>query len=128
MVRYLFIIFFAFFVLISSVQAEEFERTHCYSGTDTMFHNPKDLTAVLSWQQNGIIMSDDQRLNNMTVHCEGVQVGIGEKRKGYSVCTYKDVDGHMFVGAGPYAGIAFEGEEFLEGTGKWKGIKGVISK
>ena len=60
-------------------------------------------------------MSNDLRLNNMTVHCEGVQVGIGEMRKGYFACTYKDVDGDIFIGLGPFAGLASGKEEFIEG-------------
>ena len=127
MIRFLMMIFFVLAIFLATAQAEDFERTSCYSGTYTMFHKNKELTPVISWQQDGIIMSDDKRFNNVTAHCEGVVIGIGEKRKGYFVCTYKDADGDMFIGAGPYTGLTLSGEEFLEGTGKWKGIKGAIS-
>lgn len=36
---------------------EEFEGTHCYSGTFTLMNTNKELPMMFSWKQNGIIMS-----------------------------------------------------------------------
>ena len=127
MIRLVMMVLFVLAMFLPAAQAEDFEWTACYSGTYTGFHDKKELTPVFSWQQNGILMSDDKRFNNITFHCEGVQVGIGENRNGYSLCTYKDVDGDMIIGGGPYTGLIHD-EKFLEGTGKWKGIKGGISE
>jgi hypothetical protein len=61
----------------------------------------------------------------MTVHCAGVQLGVGENRKGYGLCTLKDVDGDVIIVEGPYEGMmSAMTKTFIEGTGKWRGIKG----
>ncbi len=60
----------------------------------------------------------------MTFHCEGVQLGGGNKRKAYGFCTGKDIDGNMsIVELGPYFGSKTQGK-FIEGSGKWKGVTG----
>jgi hypothetical protein len=71
-------------------------------------------------------MSDDKRFNNMVTHCEGVQMGLGQKRKGYGLCTAKDLDGDMIIYGGPYAAPGSPWKYIL-GTGKWKGIKGTFT-
>jgi len=115
------------FILVIGISvtpaAEQFKFTECYSGTATIFHNNKELSLVLSWASNGINMSDNVRFNNSVAHCEGVQLGTGQKRTGYGLCTIIDVDGDMIIGEIPSSGIDYE-FKFLEGTGKWKGIKG----
>ena len=124
MLKYLSAILFVLVILFSTTYAaEQFEFTECYSGTATVFHNNKDLPLVLSWATNGINMSDDVRFNNTVAHCEGVQYGVGPKREGYALCTIMDVDGDMIIGKFPYSGLEYE-VKFIEGTGKWKGIKG----
>ena len=119
--------FICLVMFLPTVQAEEFELTHCFSGTATFFHKSKEAPPVFRWAQNGIYMSDDKRLNNMVVHCEGVQMGGGQKRKGYGLCTAKDIDGDMIIYGGPYGAPGTGGVSFLMGTGKWKGIKGTFT-
>jgi hypothetical protein len=110
--------------LISPVQAEDFEDTRCFSGTVTVFHTAP---LVLSWAQNAIIMSDDKRFNNMVAHCEGVQMGLGQKREGYGLCKATDVDGDMMIYGGNYGAPGAYVWKFKLGTGKWKGIKGTFT-
>jgi hypothetical protein len=117
----------AFFILPAHAE-EAFEFTRCVSGTVTLFHQNQEVPPVLSWAENGITMSDDKRFNNMTIHCEGVQVGVGPKRKGYALCKRTDLDGDMIITGGPYAGFGpGSGERIQLGTGKWKGYKGTGS-
>jgi len=127
MLRYLSVLLLISTILFSRTHAaEKFEFTECYSGTATIFHKNKDLPLVLSWASNGINMSDDVRFNNSVAHCEGVQLGVGAKRSGYGLCTIIDVDGDMIIGEIPSSGIDYE-FKFIEGSGKWKGIKGSYS-
>ncbi len=128
MIRIISIIAVAFFctvIFLPTANAEEpYEFTQCLSGTVTLFHQSKELPFVVSWAETGITMSDDKRFNNMTIHCEGVQFGVGPKREGYGICKFTDLDGDMMILGGPYAGPGWSGCKFMAGTGKWKGIKG----
>ena len=90
MIRLVMMAFLVLVMFLPAAQAEDCEFTHCYSGTYKAFHDNTELAPVYSFQDNGITMSDDKRWNNVTIHCEGVQVGVGENRKGYTLCTYKD--------------------------------------
>jgi hypothetical protein len=113
--------------LIPPAQAEEaVEFTRCLSGTATMFHQSKELPPVYSWAANGITMSDDKRFNNLTVHCEGVAMGVGPKRKGYVLCKNTDLDGDMLIYGGPLTAPGSSDFKFMQGSGKWKGIKGTM--
>lgn len=127
MIRFICLAIIGLTMLIPPAQAaEEFEYTFCFSGTGTFFHKSKEAPIVVSWAQNGIIMSDDKRFNNMTVHCEGVQMGLGQKRRGHGLCKATDLDGDMIIYGGPYTAPG-SGRKFLAGTGKWKGIKGTFA-
>lgn len=119
-------VFVCLVMFLPTAQAEDIEYTVCFSGTFTMFHEVKGAPFALSYAQNGIIMSDDKRFNNMIVHCEGVQMGFGPKRKGYGLCTAKDLDGDMIIFGGPYRAPGDSDYKWLFGTGKWKGIKGSL--
>ena len=123
MIRLFMMAFLVLVMFLPAAQAEDCEFTWCYSGTYKVFHDKKELAPVFGFQDNGITMSDEKRFNNVTIHCEGVMVGVGENRKGYNLCTCKDVDGDMIIQGGPYSGLIME-FKFIEGTGKWKGITG----
>ena len=124
MIRFIILVFLAVIMFLPMALAENFEYTACYSGTYTLFHNVKELPPVLSYAENSIATSDDKRFNNMTFHCEGVQLGLGNKREVYGYCTSKDIDGNVtIVEIGPYSGSETQGK-FIEGTGKWKGVTG----
>jgi hypothetical protein len=64
-------------------------------------------------------------LENAVVHCEGVQRGLGPERTGYGLCKIVDDDGDMIIADIPYSGFTYE-VKFIEGTGKWKGLKGSL--
>lgn len=122
-----FVAFIAFGLPSVSHAAEQLDVTHCYSGTATIFHTSKDVMPALSWAQNGIITSHSsgKMLENAVVHCEGVQRGLGPERTGYGLCKIVDDDGDMIIADIPYSGFIYD-VKFIEGTGKWKGIKGAL--
>lgn len=107
--------------------AEKIDVTDCYSGTAASFHTDKSVTPVYSWTQNGILSShgQDKRLNNAVEHCEGVQRGAGPQRTGYGLCKIVDNDGDMIIAEIPYSGLVYV-VKFIEGSGKWKGLKGSL--
>jgi|SRR5712691_1534904 len=111
----------------SSHAAEPLDITFCYSGTGTNFHDSKEAMPVSSWTQNGIIISHtpNKMLDNAVVHCEGVQRGGGPERYGHGFCKIVDDDGDLIIGEIPYSGFSYD-VKFVEGTGKWKGIKGTL--
>ncbi len=107
---------------LPAVQAEEpFEATSCYSGTATPFHDSKDLTVVMGFQINGILRSHSENkfLNNVTYHFEGVIRGT----QLISYGRFIDLDGDILIVERIGTGKEAAGK-FLEGTGKYKGIKG----
>jgi hypothetical protein len=122
---------FAGFALIglavsaSQARAEEaYGFTQCLSGTFTLFYESKEVPPALGWAETGITMSEDKRFSNVTIHCEGVQFGVGPKREGYGLCKATDLDGDMMIFGGRYVGPGTGDWKFMAGTGKWKGIKG----
>jgi hypothetical protein len=110
-----------------SLAAEQMDITHCYSGTSILFHNSKEIMPLVSWAQNGIISSntENKKLHNAVSHCEGVQRGMEEERVGYGLCKIVDDEGDAITAEIPYTGFDYE-VRFLEGTGKWKGIRGSL--
>ncbi len=122
-----FVVLAAFGAPSPSRAAEQLDITQCYSGTFTLFHDSKEVMAASRWTQDGIIMSHTQNkmLDNAVVHCEGVQRGLGPERTGYGLCKIVDDDGDMIIADIPYSGFTYE-VKLLEGTGKWKGIKGAL--
>jgi len=92
-----------------------------------MIDNGKEIMPVLSWEDSGIIMSNSSNkiLNGAVAHEAGVQRGLGEERIGYGLLKIVDNDGDTIIVGGPYTG--FSGTwNFLEGTGKWKGVEGSL--
>jgi hypothetical protein len=125
MIRFICSLIIGLIMLAPPAYAEEpYEYTQCLSGTVTLFHQSKELPLALSWAESGITMSDDKRFNNMTIHCEGVQFGLGPKRRGYGLCKATDLDGDMMIYGGEYGAPGTSFGTFMAGTGKWKGIKG----
>jgi hypothetical protein len=100
---------------------ETFEATSCYSGTSTPFHDSKDLTVVMGFQINGILRSHSENkfLNNVTYHFEGIVRGTQLVSYG----RFIDLDGDILIVERIGTGKEAVGK-FLEGTGKYKGIKG----
>ena len=128
MIRFICLAIIGLAMLIPSAHAEEtVDIKKFQSGTGTMFHQSKEAPPVYSWVGNGITMSDDKRFNNLTIHCEGVAVGVGKNREGYAVCKATDLDGDMIIYGGPVAAPGSFDYKLMLGTGKWKGIKGAVS-
>jgi hypothetical protein len=117
------------FATFGAAYAEELEITHCYSGTFVTFNKAEGTSTLLSWAQNGIIMSTHPKklLQDAVVHCEGIQIGAGAARSLHGFCRIMDDDGDVIVAElpWPHKGIDFE-VKFLEGTGKWKGVTGQL--
>ncbi len=111
--------------LPAAYAAEEFECIRCYAGTYTTFHYGKELLTLRGGQEKGIIMSksDNKFLDNTTVDHEWLQVGSGRKRKGYALFKIIDPEGDIIIGEDSYTGLV-RGGKFLQGSGKYKGIKG----
>lgn len=112
-------------MFVPAAQAQQqFETLSCYSGTVTPFHDSKDLTLVMGWDLNGIFKSQSENkfLDNATVHCEGIWRGLGDDRRLHAYCRIIDPDGDIAVVEWNAKGKE-AGAEFLEGTGKYKGIK-----
>jgi hypothetical protein len=115
-------IIFGLVVFLPTARAEEqFEVTFCYSGTFTPFHDSKDLTVVRGFQLNGITRSHSENkfLDNATYHMEGVHRGP----QLVSYVRFIDPDGDILIVERTGTGKEAVGK-FLEGTGKYKGIKG----
>ncbi len=107
----------------SAGAAEEFEATHCFTGTFTAYQGSQELKPLSDFAFNGIVRSPNKLFNNAATHCAGVQRGVGPTREGYVLCKIVDADGDITVYGGPYTGFKSR-LPFLEGTGKWKGITG----
>ena len=114
---------------VPTSRAEKLEITHCYSGTFNTFSKTDGTTALISWSQNGIIMSDHPRklLQGAVTHCEGIQMGVGAARSLHSFCRIVDQEGDVLLAElpWPHKGLDFE-VKFMEGTGKWKGVSGQL--
>ena len=69
--------------------------------------------------------SGNNFLNNAATHCEGLIVGklSSPTVKITNYCTANDPDGNMLIWGTPETG-GLAGQNFLDGTGKYKGIKG----
>jgi hypothetical protein len=114
-------------LLSGACAADQLDITRCYSGTFTIIDNSKGIMPVLSWEDSGITMSNSANkiLNGAVFHEAGIQRGIGPERIGHGLLEITDNVGDTIIVGGPYAG--FSGTwDLLEGTGKWKGVKGSL--
>jgi hypothetical protein len=118
---------FGLLLFIPVAQAQQaFDFTKCDSGTRTVLSAEKELT-ITSSDVKGITMSHlpDKLFDNMTSHwISSVKVVAGQ----LTALTYTklmDPDGDFVMLETTMAPGETEGTfKFLEGTGKWKGIKG----
>ena len=120
-----FMVLAAFMLMSQPALADDFECIVCYSGTFSFLYKSKGMPPMFGWKHSGIAMSQSENkfLDNATMYAEGVQVGGGQKRKGFAIGKYVDLDGDMITVFGPYSGYEYE-LKFFMGTGKYKGIKG----
>ncbi len=125
MIRFILLSFVCLVLFLPTAQAEEkYEATICSSGTVTVFHDSKDLAPVMGISLNGIITSQSEHkfLDNVTGHCEIVWRGAGENRLALGYCRFIDPEGDILIMKWEATGKEAVGT-FLEGTGKYKGIK-----
>ena len=125
MIRVILLAFFCLVILVQTTKAEEkYEATICTAGTMTVFHDNKDLAPVLNISCNGIIKSQSRNkfLDNVTGHCEIVWRGVGENARALGYCRFIDPEGDILIMEWDVNGKEAKGT-FLEGTGKYKGIK-----
>jgi hypothetical protein len=128
MVRLFVTLFMGLVLLISVVNAEEkpMSLTSCRSGTVDMLSASKEL-AVYRYELKGIDQdrNEDKTFENFTHRCMGVSRVQGDVNSTSGYCKYMDPDGDFWI-------VEFNGESggkklpwtFIQGTGKWKGIKG----
>ena len=128
MIRLLLVALLALVMFLPVAQAEEqVEYTSCFSGTWTTFHDSKDLAVIGGWQVNGINIShsENKLFNGASFHCEGLTRIMGEKIQEFGYCRSTDPDGDIVINDWTRTEKEMGGK-FLEGTGKYKGIKGTI--
>jgi hypothetical protein len=107
-----------------SAAAGEYDITNCSSATITPVTSGQDLTILLV-DAKGIARAsaDKKAFDNNSFHCVSLMRMYRGQRSGNGACRFVDPDGDAVVGEmvlGPSDGTW----TFLEGTGKWKGIKG----
>jgi len=125
MIRSFLIVFLAIFVFTPTVQAaDSFESTACVSGTNTMFHNSKELM-VVSFECKGIVRSNtnSEIFNNVSEMVVGLFIKMGDELTQRGFAKYLYPNGDIII-------MEFDGKanggkwKLLLGTGKWEGIKG----
>lgn len=101
-----------------------FDVTCCYAGDINVVSGSKELT-VLGVEVSGIFRSNQENraLDNMTLYCIGVFRVTAGKGTSISYCKGLDPDGDVIVQEHRRDGSNVTWE-FLQGTGKYKGIKG----
>ena len=67
--------------------------------------------------------SENNFLDYASIHWEGINRGIGKERAGYAFGKIVDPEGDIIIVRSVYTGPGYEAE-FLQGTGKYKGITG----
>ncbi len=125
MIRVIVLAFLVVVMFLPTAQAEDFECIVGISGTYSTFHGSEELIPLLSWKESGVMMSKSENkfLDNASVHWEGINRGTGKKRVGYAFGKIVDPDGDIIIVRTAYTGPGYEAE-FLQGTGKYKGITG----
>ena len=128
MIRSIFICFLGLVLLIPLANAEEkpISLLSCRSGNVSILSASKELT-VLSFEIKGIDqgIDGDTTFENFTHRCMGIQRIREGETWSTGNCKYMDPDGDFWI-------VEFNGESggkklpwtFIQGTGKWKGIKG----
>lgn len=122
--------FIATFVLSMSLmipvaQAEQqYDITDCGSMTFTVNSESDELT-IITFDFKGIARSNSENkiFDNCTVFYVGVARSTPGKTSAYGYSKYMDPDGDFVVMESIREGAETQCK-FLQGTGKWKGIKG----
>jgi len=119
-------ILIVFSIFVTAANAEEpYDIISCYSGEVTTLSSNTDLT-ILSYDLKGVSRSNTQggAFDNWSCHIIGlVRIELGKPRQNDYYGKYMSPEGDFIIGVGK--GFGDEGTwEFIQGTGKWKGITG----
>ena len=119
------VIILGMFTFIPVAQAQTpVDFTECLGGTATVVYQSKEIT-ITGIEGKGIIFShhENKVFDNCTFHVVAIAKTVDGKRRSDSYWKIMDPDGDFIV-----AEVVVLGPEktmkFLDGTGKWKGIKG----
>jgi hypothetical protein len=102
------------------------------SGTWKLFQLDENVGAFITWEQKGVMLSDDGKspFNNMSSNCSGVTLwdkGVS-KALGYCIGLAPDGDKVLFEvaeeGNKPGPGLKKGKYRYINGTGKFAGIQG----
>ena len=115
-------------LFLSVAQAEPIDITYCLSMTTTMVSETQELS-VHSFDFKGIARSnlESKAFDNLTFHGIGVARDLADKRiHRYGYIKFMDSDGDILITENLHTLDAGQESDwnFLQGTGKWKGIKG----
>jgi len=124
------VVIFILPMFIPVAQAQQpIDITDSFFAKVTMLSESKELT-ILSSEVWGIVNSNSENkaFDNMTSYCVAVRKFIaGRPQKSLTYTRFMDNEGDFFIVETSRDGTE-AGQEgtwtFLEGTGKWKGIKG----
>ena len=114
------------FFPVANAEEKSLNIISCRSGTVTMLSASAEVT-VYSYDFKGIDQGakGDKTWDNFTHRCMGITRIMGGETLAKGYCKYMDPDGDFFMVA--YDGLMGDKPlpwEFIQGTGKWKGIKG----
>jgi hypothetical protein len=112
-------------LIIPVAQAEQqYDITDCGSMTFTVNSESDELT-IVTFDFKGIARSNSENkiFDNCTVLYVGVSRNMAGKQGAYGYSKYTDSDGDFVVMESIREGAETHCR-FLQGTGKWKGIKG----
>ena len=112
-------------LIIPVVQAEQnYDITDCGSMTFTANSASDELT-IITFDFKGISRSNSENkiFDNCTVFYVGVARDMAGKSSAYGYSKYMDPDGDFVIMESIREGAETHCK-FLQGTGKWKGIKG----
>ena len=118
-------IVFGLFIVISVSQAEQtYDITDCGSATFVTNSESKELT-VMTFDIKGMTRSNHENkiFDNCSFNHWGVLRDMAGQLSAYGYSKYLDPDGDFVVMESVRVGAEVTCK-FLQGTGKWKGIKG----
>lgn len=115
-----------FIIFIAAAQAgQPFDITACFSGERTVVAKSSELRVESSLTKGTWLSNHENKvLHDMTSICAGILKFESGKASGKAYCKVMDADGDFII----MENILEESSEitfkFLQGTGKWNGIKG----
>jgi len=119
------VVILSLFAFVPVAQAQTpFDFTECASGNASIVYQSKEIT-ITGIEGKGIIFShhENKVFDNCTFHVVAIAKTVDGKRRSDSYWKIMDPDGDVIVAEAVVLGPE-KTMKFLQGTGKWKGIKG----